>query len=101
MAAIKPTKSEVKDFKFVMRRAEQAGLVVPEVGLRIVRRLKGAHGQTVGNVITIERSSFSIELLCHEVAHIIASQIANDDAAAHNRFWALTYGVLYQSCIQK
>lgn len=101
MAALKPTKSEIKSFRFVLKRAEAMGLRVPEVSMRVVSRLRGAHGHTLGNVITIERPSFSIELLCHEVAHVLTGQLVRDDGAAHNRFWAITYGLLYQSCIQK
>lgn len=84
-----------------MRRAEAAGFVVPEVKMRVVRHLKGAHAHAIGNEITIERGSFSAEVVCHEVAHVLAGQLVRDDAAAHNRFWALIYGVLYQACVQK
>lgn len=84
-----------------MRRAEAAGFVVPEVSMRIVRNLKGAHAQALGNKITIERKSFDVEVVCHEVAHVLAGQLVRDEAAAHNRFWSLIYGVLYQACVQR
>lgn len=101
MAPLKLTKGELKAFNFVLKKAESTGLVVPEVKMRVVRRLRGAHAHAIGNEITIERGSFGIEVLCHEVAHVIAGQVVRDDAAAHNRFWAMIYGLLYQSCIQK
>lgn len=101
MAALKPTRKEVADFRLVMRKAEAMGLVVPEVRMRVVRRIKGAHALAQGNDITVERSSFSVEVLCHEVAHVLAGQLVKDEGAAHNRFWAMIYGLLYQACIQK
>lgn len=101
MAALAPSRKEVKTFLSVLKKAEGMGFVVPEVRLKVVARLKGAHAHAIGNDITVERSSFSTEVICHEVAHVLAGQLVRDDAAAHNRFWALIYGLLYQACIQR
>lgn len=101
LASLKPTRSEVRAFRMVMRKAEGMGLKVPTVKMKVVSRLKGAHGMACGDEITLDRRSFSVELLCHEIAHVLACQLVRDDGAAHNRFWALIYGLLYQSCIQK
>ena len=101
MAALKPSRREIRIFRSVLRKAEGMGLVVPEVRLKVVARLKGAHAHAIGNDITVERSSFSTEVVCHEVAHVLAGQLVMDEAAAHNRFWSLIYGLLYQACIQK
>lgn len=101
MAPLKPTRREVETFYSILRKAEGMGLVVPEVKMRVVRRIKNAHATARGNEITIERPSFGVEVLCHEIAHVLAGQLVRDSAAAHNRFWAMIYGLLYQACIEK
>lgn len=98
---LKPTSQELKAFRAVLTLARRAGFRVPKVKLRIAHWIKGAHGYACGNVVVIERHSFNIELLCHEIAHVIANQVLAREAADHGRFWALIYGVLYQQCIQK
>lgn len=98
---LKPTRQERDAFRAVLTLAKKAGFRVPTIRLRVVDKIRGAHGYASDRLVTIERPSFDIELLCHEVAHVLANQIVAQDAADHGRFWALAYGVLYQQCIQR
>lgn len=96
-----PTRQELRAFRAVLTLARRAGFRVPKVKLKIAHQIRGAHGYAFDDLVVIERPSFSIELLCHEVAHVLANQIVAKEAADHGRFWALAYGVLYQQCIQR
>jgi hypothetical protein len=81
--------------------ARKSGLRVPAgVEIRVVRPMRGRHAYTLGASITIGSDSVDRENVVHELAHVISDQMVLDTAAAHNRFWATTYGVLYETFVQ-
>lgn len=107
---LKPTPAERRIFKQVVAEARKTGLRVPPIrwevweGLRVGRM--EAHGCAIvgEGVIRIDREGLGlvgVDLLAHELAHVIVDQMVVTKAADHNRFWALAYGVLYQALVGK
>lgn len=88
-------------FKRVVRAYRKSGLRVPDnMQLYIVKHHPKWEGWAMGTDVYVQRSHCTIELLVHEIAHIIVDQLVDSEQAhAHNRFWALVYGIGYQAAI--
>lgn len=89
----------------VLRAARKAGFRVPKgIQVRVDAKMSMAYRgycHTSSLEIVVNPAYADYELICHEVAHLLADQLVIAKSAAHNRFWAAIYGVLYQATIEK
>lgn len=99
---LKPTRFEEHMFRYVIRAYKRAGLRVPDISFHVVQHHPKWEGWATEGAVYVQRKCCSIELLVHEIAHVIADQVIdNDHANAHNRFWAVIYGIGYQAAVQR
>lgn len=85
----------------VVRGYRRAGLRVPRLRLVVVASHPRWDGWATSSTVHVVRRSLTVELLVHEIAHVIADQaVQSEHAAAHNRLWAVIYGIGYQQCIE-
>ncbi len=96
------TQREAAMLRRVVAGYRRAGLRVPPCVLRIVSHHPRWEGWATPGVVHVVEGHLTLELLVHEVAHLIADQLTEHPAVhGHNRFWALVYGIGYQQVIQR
>ena len=99
---LRPTRHERDMLRRVVQGYRRAGLRCPALRLVVVERHPSCDGWATSSTIYVERRALTVELLVHEVAHVIADRVAvHPRAAAHNRLWAVIYGIGYQQCIER
>lgn len=97
-----PTRGELSMLASVIRGYRRAGLLCPALRLVVVESHPRWDGWATKDTVYVVRRSLTIELLVHEVAHVIADQVAiHPEVAPHSRLWATIYGIGYQALIER